>query len=315
MEDEKLCLKWNDFQKNLPTSFGELRGDSDFTDVTLVCEEQSIKAHKVILSASSPFFKKLLKTHSHPQPLIYMRGIRSSELCAIIDFIYLGEARIFQEQLETFLALAEELELNGLEESFEDGGAEEQRHEQVKRSSLSLSSNLDLKPEKYSNQDQQKINLKTARESLPYKIKHEGIKNDGILMPIKQQQSKYDGTLTKQQPKKTVDIDPVTAALVESMFERKDLGFACNHCEYTSKKGHKDHMREHVEKHIGGLEYPCNYCNKVLSSSISFRKHLQRHSGEKPNRCNLCDFASSWAGNLRKHMKTHNGEMSNKSTN
>ena len=262
MEDEKLCLKWNDFQRNLPTSFGELRGDSDFTDVTLVCEEQSIKAHKVILSASSPFFKKLLKTHSHPQPLIYMRGIRSSELCAIMDFIYLGEARIFQEQLETFLALAEELELNGLEESFEDGGAEEQRHEQVERSSLSLSSNLDLKSEKYSNQDQQKINLKTTRESLPYKIKHEGIKNDG--------------TLIKQQPKKTVDIDPVTAALVESMFERKDLGFACNHCEYTSKKGHKDHMREHVEKHIGGLEYPCNYCNKVLSSSISFRKHLQR---------------------------------------
>ena len=43
-----------------------------------------------------------------------MRGIKSRDLEAIVDFIYLGEANIFQEQLETFLALAEELELEGL---------------------------------------------------------------------------------------------------------------------------------------------------------------------------------------------------------
>ena len=52
MTNEKLCLKWNDFQ----VSFGELRDDTDFTDVTLACEDQSIKAHKVVLSACSPFF-------------------------------------------------------------------------------------------------------------------------------------------------------------------------------------------------------------------------------------------------------------------
>ena len=49
MESEKLCLRWNDFQTNLQTSFKELRGDSDFTDVTLACGDQNIKAHKMIL--------------------------------------------------------------------------------------------------------------------------------------------------------------------------------------------------------------------------------------------------------------------------
>ena len=70
MANEKLCLKWNDFQNIVQTSFGELRGDVDFTEVTLACEDWSIKAHKVILFACNPFFKRLLKTHPHPQPLI-----------------------------------------------------------------------------------------------------------------------------------------------------------------------------------------------------------------------------------------------------
>ena len=115
MTTEKLCLKWNDFQNLVQVSFGELRNDTNFTDVTLACEDQSIKAHKVVLSACSPFFKKLLKTHSHPQPLIYMKGMKSSSLTAIMDFLYLGEANVFQEELDSFLALAEELQLKGLE--------------------------------------------------------------------------------------------------------------------------------------------------------------------------------------------------------
>ena len=113
MENEKLCLKWNDFQRNLQTSFRELRVDTDFTDVTLACEDQSFKAHKVILSASSPFFKKLLKVHPHPQPLIYMRGMKSADLLAIVDFLYCGEANVLQENLDSFLAIAEELQLKG----------------------------------------------------------------------------------------------------------------------------------------------------------------------------------------------------------
>ena len=114
MATEKLCLKWNDFQNIVETSFSELRSSCDFTDVTLACENQSIKAHKVILSACSPFFKRLLKAHPNPQPLIYMRGLRYCDLEAAVDFIYRGETNIDQEQLENFLRIAEELELQEL---------------------------------------------------------------------------------------------------------------------------------------------------------------------------------------------------------
>ena len=91
MENVKLCLKWNDFQTNLQNSFRELRGDSDFTDVTLACEDQSIKAHKVILFTCIPFFKTMLKTHPHPQPLVYMRGMKSRELTAL-DLQYMWKS-------------------------------------------------------------------------------------------------------------------------------------------------------------------------------------------------------------------------------
>ena len=61
-DSDKLCLQWSDFKQNISASFGDLRGDKEFTDVTLVCEDgQQVEAHKVILAASSPFLKELLR--------------------------------------------------------------------------------------------------------------------------------------------------------------------------------------------------------------------------------------------------------------
>ena len=115
MTSEKLCLKWNDFQENILSSFKELRSDQEFTDVTLACEDgQQIGAHKVVLSTSSPLFRNLLKSNRHQHPLIFMRGIKFNVLVAIIDFLYCGEANVDQEHLDAFLALAEELKLKGL---------------------------------------------------------------------------------------------------------------------------------------------------------------------------------------------------------
>merc|ERR1719234_896002 len=124
---EKLCLQWNDFKENITSSFRNLREDKDFTDVTLACEDgHQIEAHKVVLASSSPFFMELLKKTKHPQPLIYMRGLKSDDLVAIMDFLYYGEAKVLQENLDAFLALAEELRLKGL-----SGGGAEAGEEQV----------------------------------------------------------------------------------------------------------------------------------------------------------------------------------------
>ena len=114
---ERLCLQWNDFQENAIGSLRSLRDERDFHDVTLACEDgKQIEAHKVILSISSPFFQNLLKRNKHLHPVIYMRGVKSDDLLAIVDFLYCGEAKVCQENLDSFLAIAEYLQLHGVME-------------------------------------------------------------------------------------------------------------------------------------------------------------------------------------------------------
>ena len=121
--DEKLCLQWNDFRNNASSAFGDLRDDRDFTNVTLVCEDgQEVEAHKVVLIASSPFFLNLLKRNKHPHPLVYMRGLKFENLMSLVDFLYLGEANIYQDYLDSFLVMAEELQVKGLEKKEEEHG-------------------------------------------------------------------------------------------------------------------------------------------------------------------------------------------------
>ena len=111
---EKFCLKWNDFESNISSAFRELREDKDFFDVTLACEEDQIKAHKVILSACSPFFRGILKRNLHEHPLLYLKGVKYGDLVSVLNFMYHGEVNIAQEELNTFLNVAEELKIKGL---------------------------------------------------------------------------------------------------------------------------------------------------------------------------------------------------------
>ena len=77
------------------TTFGVLRNDKEFSDVTLFCEDGTqMEAHKVVLVSSSPFFMDILKNNKHPHPLVYMRKVKSENLLAILDFLYNGKANL-----------------------------------------------------------------------------------------------------------------------------------------------------------------------------------------------------------------------------
>ena len=112
---EKLCVQWNDFQLDISSAFRDLRNDKEFTDVTLACEDgQQVEAHKVVLISSSPFFLNIFKRNKHPHPLIYMRGLRYEDLLSLVDFLYHGEANVYPDNVDSFLTIAEELQLKGI---------------------------------------------------------------------------------------------------------------------------------------------------------------------------------------------------------
>ena len=64
---EQYCLRWNDFQANITTAFKDIRDDEDLLDVTLVSDGQTVRAHKLVLSACSPLFKTMLKKKYSPR--------------------------------------------------------------------------------------------------------------------------------------------------------------------------------------------------------------------------------------------------------
>ena len=98
---EKFSLKWNDFQSVVSQSFSVLRQEADLYDVTLVSDDHTqISAHKLVLSASSQFFKSILRKNPHSHPLLYLSGVDPPSLGFVMDYIYQGEVQIFQEQLE-----------------------------------------------------------------------------------------------------------------------------------------------------------------------------------------------------------------------
>ena len=142
-EEESLLLKWDKFDENVKQSFTEFQDKGYFFDVTLACEDKEVKAHKLILSACSPFFKRLLlKKHvaSNLHPVIYLRGVKADQLDAVLAFIYQGEVSIIihiniiritsiiisiiiiiivkvnikEEELDSFMLLAKDLKVKGL---------------------------------------------------------------------------------------------------------------------------------------------------------------------------------------------------------
>jgi len=114
MAVDQFCLKWNNFQTSIVTAFGSLQSTEDLADVTLTCEGISIKAHKIILSACSPYFRTVFKDNPCPHPIVILKDVLHADLLAVLNFMYHGEVLITQDKLASFLQTAEILQVSGL---------------------------------------------------------------------------------------------------------------------------------------------------------------------------------------------------------
>ena len=258
---ENLCLQWNDFQENIKSAFGNLREDNDFPDVTLACEDgQQVEAHKVILAASSPFFKKLLARNKHPHPLIYMRGMKSDDLLAIVDFLYCGEANVFQENLDSFLAVAEELQLKGLMGKME---------EKVDDSEESLATKaepvFDTNP---------KISGNQFKRQRPISRTLKAEENRTLAVP-----GNSSGDFEELEQR------------VKSLMEKSENNYVNGQqkayvCKVCGKEGKGNAIKDHIEaNHLEGIVIPCNLCDKTFRSRNGLKLHKRHHHTHTLNNC------------------------------
>jgi len=111
---EKFVLRWNEYSLQMCSSLQDLREASELFDITLAVENKQILAHKLVLSASSLFFRNIIKNNPHQHPLFYLKGVKYSSLAAILNFMYNGEVSVAQDELTSFLNVAEDLRVKGL---------------------------------------------------------------------------------------------------------------------------------------------------------------------------------------------------------
>ena len=249
---EKLCLQWNDFKENLNYAFSNLRNDKEFTDVTLVCEDgQQLQTHKVILASSSPFFQKILQKSKHPHPLMYMKGFQSKDFLSILDFLYFGEANVYQEDLDSFLAIAEEIQLKGLTGQTSTDLVEEQEkviHKRNDSYEQSTTRQLNLEPKANA------PNTKSTAVAVPSETNSDLQALDEKLMSMMEKGQKMlpKGKQANGTPKRAIS-------------------FICKVC---GKEGHLTNIKNHIEaNHLEGICISCDLCDKIFSSRNSLRVH------------------------------------------
>ncbi|CAG9814299.1 unnamed protein product [Phaedon cochleariae] len=117
---QRFCLRWNNHQSNLLSVFDQLLHDESFVDVTLAVEGQLLKAHKMVLSACSPYFQALFINHPDKHPIVILKDVPYIDMKCLLDFMYRGEVSVDQDRLTAFLRVAESLRIKGLTEVNEE---------------------------------------------------------------------------------------------------------------------------------------------------------------------------------------------------
>ena len=241
---EKLYLKSNNFKENIRSSFAQLRDETDFSDVTLVCEgNQIIEAHKVVLAASSPVFKDILKGAKQSNMLIYMIGTNAQNLLSIVDFIYHGEINILQDDLDNFLSLSEELQLKDIV------GNNQTIWPHVD-SILTKVKHTTKKPLQNEN-DENYVKIENFEDEVPNEL------NDTTKSLDQSNASDFDLDLNSK---------------ILAMMAKSDRVWICQTCGKTDTN--KKNIMNHIEAiHIEN-QNPCNQCGKLYRSRSLLKAHI-----------------------------------------
>ncbi|XP_031346972.1 longitudinals lacking protein, isoforms A/B/D/L isoform X6 [Photinus pyralis] len=141
-DDQQFCLRWNNHQSTLVAVFDTLLENGTLVDCTLAAEGKYLNAHKVVLSACSPYFESLLSQNYDKHPIFILKDVKFQELKAMMDYMYRGEVNISQDQLGALLKAAESLQIKGLSDNKKDSEPRKAAHPPPAKSPTPMSSTL-----------------------------------------------------------------------------------------------------------------------------------------------------------------------------
>ncbi|XP_068620976.1 protein bric-a-brac 1-like isoform X2 [Battus philenor] len=208
MANQEISLKWNGYQSNILSNVKELYKDEGLSDVTLVSEGQSFKAHKVILSANSSVFRTIFQQNPHKDPIIVLHDINTDSLRTLLTFMYNGEVNVTEDFLPVLLKTAETLRICGLstgsEPTREDDKTVSNNVKKRKKSEVEDNNNKPKKPHTSAKSDSNALNI----------INADSLKNTAIIPKVEP----IDSPLTDYSGDNTNDTDIALLEDVEKKY-------------------------------------------------------------------------------------------------
>jgi len=346
MGSEKFCLRWNDFESNISGAFRELREDKDFFDVTLACDDEQLQAHKVILSACSPFFRTVLRRNRHEHPLLYLKGVKYADLVSVLNFMYHGEVNVAQEELNSFLAVAEDLKVKGLTQ----GNNAESKRDPPPRSDPPKPRIRDLpeatppikrprpgpspqaphrpplpasQPTYHEEQDDdiQEVQPIVKSEPAPpapepnqYAAPHQGVVADPN-MEYGEEYGEYEGYEEGDYDNAMMDPNMSGAdgnkGLLETFLDHKLTEGGGGEMEGAGGQADnvlEQHIIRQLEKESLSLAYLCRLCSKSCKSRDECANHIEVHHLKIVRSCPYCGIDQTSRGGLRQHISRKHRE-------
>ena len=304
--EQKYNLSWQSYADHLRDMMHNMMISDPFTDVTLVTDDKkSVKAHRNILSACSPVFKYIFSMEAdHNHPVVYLRGIKYSEVETILKLIYQGEATFYDDRMKELLEVAKDLEITRLSYHSSDSNLSHESKDNAASTEALQDINATKAIKKSCEYSNTKSTQKGEKDYVDCDFDSRSLKDE---VDITINTSHHDLVNTE-----AAEEIHVQSKSVQSFSQVTSVGskFQCNLCDklFTYKNAANQHIRG-VHK---GVKYDCDYCGKRFSQSSSLNTHIQAvHNGVK-YACKQCVYECKRVKNLRAHIEakhdnvTHN---------
>jgi len=306
MSSEKFCLRWNDFESNISFAFRELRDDKDFFDVTLACDDEQIQAHKVILSACSPFFRNVLRRNPHQHPLLYLKGVKYTDLQSVLNFMYHGEVNVAQEELNSFLAVAEDLRVKGLTQNQgASSSSNSNKRENYSRPKSPPPKSVhrpppDRDPIQPPKRPRSDTIVPQTNQSL---IRHPADDDIQEVVPVKSEPRDPLPTVTQPQPSQTLYQPEIMADQAHVNPDPQNM-----QTMVYQEEGYEDYSQYEVDQYEGGVEQDMvmdgNKGDGQIKEPADLFQFVSFDGGDGKHFCQICKkFSHKSRSNARNHVE------------
>jgi len=332
MGSEKFCLRWNDFESNISGAFRELRDDKDFFDVTLVCDNEQIQSHKVILSACSTFFRNVLRSNPHQHPLLYLKEVKFSDLQAVLNFMYHGEVNVAQEELNSFLAVAEDLKVKGLTQNQSVGAGVSRNENTSSPAHTSLKSANTSNPPSERDHTPKRPRPAAAQAIPPHLSRTETDDEVQEVVPVKSEPRDIAASTQSHHALYTAATQGLSNALAtpeddyqESYEEYDQYGtevvpgydgamVGVNNLGVEGNKGKREILKSYMERIPEGVDvgkFKCLICGKINGRKDHAENHIEsiHLPGVFQYNCKYCELIFTGRNKLYLHVnQMHQGQ-------